>query len=98
MFVGDIRPQRASVGGHLSEGIRKSKELRCKTLGSYPSNKIFLKSVGVGERDQWLIIIISEIIFRNVHLKKVKLMSPLKDLLIASKTSPQILKGDWRSV
>lgn len=49
---------------------------------------------GWEERDQWLRIIISEIIFRNSHLKKVKLMPPLEDLLITCKTSPQIRKGD----
>lgn len=40
VFVGDISPQRATAGGHLSKGIRRGMELRCKTLDSYPSNKI----------------------------------------------------------
>lgn len=50
-----------------------------------------------GERHQWLIIIIFLNNFQKCSLK-VKLMSPFKDFLIASKMSPQILKGDWRSV
>lgn len=99
VFVGDISPQRATADGHLSKGIRRDMELRCKTLDSYPSNKIRKqkqtnKLWGWEERDQWLRIIISEIIFRNSHLKKVKLMPPLEDLLITCKTSPQIRKGD----
>lgn len=40
VFVGDISPQRATAGGHLSKEIRWGMELRCKTMDSYPSNKI----------------------------------------------------------
>lgn len=95
MFVGDISPQRTSADGHLSKGIRQGTELRGWV--HTPAIK-YKKSMRWEERHQWLIIIIFEIIFRNVHLKKVKLMCPFKDFLIASKMSPQILKGDWRSV